>query len=159
MKRVRNPMTLGEFVALCDCVVKTGNSSHCMRLVGRPLDDLYYFLKKNPEERERLTMARSLFHDELTSSVRELAFAGIPGFRRGEKGKIVTDTDGQPIVDRVPNAQLIAAVLREGSNRLARAERSDIVRSVSPKFLNEVQTIEMEIESDPPPEVIDIGRK
>ncbi|NHN84484.1 hypothetical protein GOB93_07475 [Acetobacter musti] len=152
-------MTLSEFVALCDCVVKTGNSSHCMRLVGRPLDDLYYFLKKNPDERERLTMARSLFHDELTSSVRELAFQGIPGFRRGEKGRIVTDTDGEPIVDRVPNVQLIAAVLKEGASRLARSERNDLVRAMSSRTPDETQTIQLEIESDPPPEVIDIGKK
>lgn len=104
-------------------------------------------------------MARYLFHDELTASVRELAFGGMPGFRRGEKGKIVTDADGQPIVDRVPNAQLIAAVLKDGASRLARAEKTDLVRAVSSLSRDDLQAVKMEIEADPPPEVVNIGRK
>lgn len=152
-------MKHGEFAALCDCVAKTGNSSHCMRLIGRPLDDLYYFLKKHPEERDRLTMARSLFHDELTSSVRDLAFQGIPNFRRGEKGKILIDERGEPVIDRLPNAQLIAAVLKEGASRLARAERNDLLRSVSQQNADDINHVLREIESDPSPEVIDVGKK
>lgn len=145
-------MTRADFISICDCVSKTGNSSNCMRLANRPLSDLYYYLKKNPDERQRLTIARTFFHDEMTAAVHDLAFGGIPQIRRTEKGKIVIDDRGKPIIDRIPDTRLITTLLRDHSSRLARAERADLSNSTHISPEDKIARLRNEIISDPPPQ-------
>lgn len=144
-------MTRADFISICDCVSKTGNSSNCMRLANRPLSDLYYYLKKNPDERQRLTIARTFFHDEMTAAVHDLAFGGIPQIRRTEKGKIVIDERGKPIIDRIPDTRLITTLLRDHSSRLARAEKADLSNSNQHSTEERNTRLRDEIVSDPPP--------
>ncbi|NHN88872.1 hypothetical protein [Acetobacter conturbans] len=122
-----------------------------MRLVNRPLSDLYYYLKKQPDERQRLTIARTFFHDEMTAAIHDLAFGGVPRIRRTEKGKIVTDDRGTPIIDRIPDTRLMTTLLREHSNRLARAEKSDFLISTLNISEDKTSKLRSEIISDPPP--------
>lgn len=152
MKKKQKPMTRADFISICDCVSKTGNSSNCMRLANRPLSDLYYYLKKNPDERQRLTIARTFFHDEMTAAVHDLAFGGIPQIRRTEKGKIVIDDRGKPIIDRIPDTRLITTLLRDHSSRLARAERADLSNSTHISPEDKIARLRNEIISDPPPQ-------
>ncbi|WP_291366171.1 hypothetical protein [Acetobacter sp. UBA5411] len=151
MKKKLKPMTKAEFISICDCVSKTGNSANCMRLANRPLSDLYYYLKKNPEERQRLTIARTFFHDEMTAAVHDLAFGGIPKIRRTEKGKIVIDERGKPVIDRIPDTRLITTLLRDHSSRLARAEKADLSNTIHTPPEDKTARLRDEIISDPPP--------
>ncbi|MCH4091548.1 hypothetical protein [Acetobacter sp.] len=151
MTKKQKPMTRADFISICDCVSKTGNSSNCMRLANRPLSDLYYYLKKNPDERQRLTIARTFFHDEMTAAVHDLAFGGIPQIRRTEKGKIVIDERGKPIIDRIPDTRLITTLLRDHSSRLARAEKADLSNSNQHSTEERNTRLRDEIVSDPPP--------
>ncbi|WP_143217299.1 hypothetical protein [Acetobacter sp. DsW_063] len=151
-------MTQDEFSQLCDCVAKNGNTSHCIRLIGRSLDDLYRFLKHHADERPRLTLALSVFHDDLIATVRDFAISGIPGIRRGEKGAIILGDDGEPVIDRSPNPQLLAAVLRESSARLTRSEQRDRENSVTAGSEDAASSIMQAINSDPSPVMLAVGK-
>lgn len=122
-----------------------------MKLANRPLSDLYCYLKKNPDERQRLTIARTFFHDEMTAAVHDLAFGGIPQIRRTEKGKIVIDERGKPVIDRIPDTRLITTLLRDHSSRLARAEKADLSNATHISAEDKMTQIRNEIASDPPP--------
>lgn len=144
-------MSVTDFTNLCECVARTGNSSHCMRLLNRPLNDLYSYLKKNPFEKQKLTIARSFFHDEMTAKIHDLAFTGIPTIRRNEKGKIVMDERGKPIIDRIPDPRLMTSLLRDHSNRLARAEKDASLSQAETDQKHRLVEIHKEILDDPPP--------
>ncbi|WP_146882255.1 hypothetical protein [Acetobacter nitrogenifigens] len=122
------------------------------------MDDLYHFLRHHTDERPRLTLALSVFHDDFLAIVRDLAISGIPGIRRGEKGAIILGDDGEPVIDRSPNPQLIAAVLRESSARLTRSEQRDRERTVAACSEDAVSSIIQEISLDPPPVMLTVGK-
>lgn len=152
MKKKRRPLTDSEFDSLCECISGNGNISECLRTIGASLSSLYFYLKTNPDERERITLARGLFHDDLTSSVRDLALSGV-------KSVSIRRKKGEGNEEIAPNVLLLLAVLKEHSSRLARDEKNDLVRALKSTDRGRGDVMREEILSDAPPGRIDIGKK
>ncbi|GBQ25970.1 hypothetical protein AA0472_1949 [Acetobacter estunensis NRIC 0472] len=97
-------------------------------------------------------MARGLFHDDLTSSVRDLALSGV-------KSVSIRRKKGEGNEEIAPNVLLLLAVLKEHSSRLARDEKNDLVRALKSTDRGRGDVMREEILSDAPPGRIDIGKK